>query len=71
MINLGTAKDEDRIGMGWGQRKQMASAHVITEEFLSHLGAAVDKCCSPITSTAKPISIYVLNELSPPSWKEG
>lgn len=59
MINLGTAKHEDRIGIGWGQRKQMASAHVITEEFLSHLGAAVHKCCSPIT--ANPISIYILN----------
>lgn len=43
----------------------MASAHVITEESLSHLEAAVHNCRSPITSTATLMSIYILNELSP------
>lgn len=51
------------MGSGRKKRKQIASAHVINKEFLSHFEAAVDNCCSPITSTAKLISIYC--------WKDG
>lgn len=65
MTNLVTAKDEDRIGMGWDRDKgEMASAHVITEEILSQLGAPVDNGYSPITRTAKVISIYLMNSVS-------
>lgn len=60
MINLVTAKDEDRSGVGT-ERRHMVSTHVTTEEFLNHPEAAVDNRCSSITSTAKLISIYLMN----------
>lgn len=66
MTNLVTVKD--RVKWGWGQGAgRWPQAHVITEESLSQLEVAVDNCCSPITRTAKLISIYTLNELSLPN----
>lgn len=49
----------------------MASAHVITEESLSHIKADVHNCCSLITSTATLISIHILKELSLSNREDG
>ena len=72
MTNLVTAKDEDRVKWGWGQRAgTWPQAHMITEESLNQHGVTVDFCCSSMTRTAKLISIYILNELSLPNGKDG